>query len=39
MRSAHESMTHQVMADSETMQRFAEVITRMVYEVANEGSG
>lgn len=38
MRSAHESMTNQVMADSETMKRFAEVITRMVYEAVNEGA-
>jgi type I restriction enzyme R subunit len=39
MRSAHQSMTDQVMADTETMNRFAEVITRMVYEVANESTG
>ena len=39
MRSAHQSMTDQVMADSATMKRFAKVITRMVYEIANEGAG
>jgi hypothetical protein len=39
MRSAHQSMTEQVMEDSDTMKRFAEVITRMVYEIANEGAG
>ena len=38
MRTAHESMTNQVMSDSETMKRFAEVITRMVYEAVNEGA-
>ena len=35
----HQSMTDQVMADSETMKRFADVITRMVYEIANDGAG
>ncbi|MFP4638600.1 MAG: type I restriction endonuclease subunit R [Spirochaetaceae bacterium] len=39
MRTAHQSMTEQVMADGDTMKRFAEVITRMVYEIANEGAG
>jgi type I restriction enzyme R subunit len=39
MRSAHQSMTEQVMSDTETMRRFADVITRMVYEIANEGAG
>jgi hypothetical protein len=35
----HQAMTDQVMADSETMKRIADVITRMVYEIANEGAG
>ena len=39
MRSAHESMTEQVMADSWTMQQFGELITRMVYEVLKERRG
>jgi hypothetical protein len=39
MRSAHQSMTEQVMGDNETMRRFADVITRMVYELANESAG
>jgi hypothetical protein len=39
MRSAHQSMTDQVMEDSDTMKRFAKVITRMVYEIANDGAG
>jgi hypothetical protein len=32
-------MTEQVMTDSETMKRFGTVISRMVYEIANEGAG
>ena len=39
MRTAHQSMTEQVMTDSDTMKRFSDVITRMVYEIANEGAG
>ncbi len=38
MRSAHESMTEQEMADSRTMHQFGELITRMVYEVVMEGA-
>ncbi len=38
MRTAHESMTDLVISDGETMKRFAEVITRMVYEAVSEGA-
>jgi hypothetical protein len=32
-------MTEQVMADRDTMQRFTDVVIRMVYELANEKTG